>query len=336
MLFEDFLKQAKITQANASFEPQDARIITPAVAPGLPSSPNRASFMGEAIILGLLGGLGGSFLKEKLRRGFVTPRELEGQIGLPVLASIQRLGNRDLRIGRKISRIYELPFSKPGDRYSESIRSLRSSLQIMVADDRPRVIQVTSATPGEGKTTISLSMAVSAAATLKVLLIDADLRRSSATHAFKLEQAPGLVDVLLGEIAVPDALQYSEQLKHWMLPAGKRITNSVDLLGSEKMKQLLLDLKRDFDLIIVDTPPSGLVIDPVVVSHICDKILYVVRWGTTPRELVKQSVNVLSSEHHKIGGITLNMVDEKKARKYGRNSDPYYYASRHHKNYYAR
>jgi Mrp family chromosome partitioning ATPase len=100
------------------------------------------------------------------------------------------------------------------------------------------------------------------------------------------------------------------------------------------MKSLIATLKQNYDLIVIDSPPSGPVIDPVIVSHLCDKILCVVRWGATPRELVAQSVSLLSG-NKKIAGVAFNMVNEKQARKYGRNASAYYYGSRYYKNYYV-
>ena len=334
-LFEDFLKQAKITQADASFEPQDARIITPAMVPGQPSSPDKTRFMAVTLFLGLLSGVGGAFAKEKLRPGFATPKEIEEQLGLPLLGSVHRLTAKECKDNGRAIPIHSIPVSKPVGRYSKSIRSLRSGIQMTDVDHPPKVIQVTSATPGEGKTTIALSMAVSAAgAKHEVLFIDADLRHPSASKAFGVGEEIGLVDVLAGKVELQDAVKYHQHLKLWFLPAGNKTQSAADLLGSQRMKSLLAGLRDKFDLIVVDTPPSGPVIDPVVVSHLCDKILYVVRWGATPRELVKQSVAQLSG-HRKIGGVAFNMVNEKQAQKYGKNAYSYYYGSRYYKKYYA-
>ena len=141
-------------------------------------------------------------------------------------------------------------------------------------DHPPKVIQVTSAAPNEGKTTIAMSLAASAAVgKLKVLFIDADLRHPSATRAFGLQKARGLVDLLLGEVSVNDVLTFNESGGYWVLSAGNKTQNPTDLLGSEKMKTLIAAFKESYDLIVVDTPPSGPVIDPVVVSQFCDKIV---------------------------------------------------------------
>jgi len=333
-LFEDFLKQAKITQADATFEPQDARIITPAVAPVAPSSPQKTRFMAVTLFIGLLSGVGGAFAKEKLRSGFTTPKEVEDQLGLPLLASVTRISPRDLRSDTGILLLHELPITKPLGRFSEAIRSLRSGIHMTDVDHPPKVIQVTSAAPSEGKTTIAMSIAASAAmAKLRVLFIDADLRHPSATRAFGLQKAQGLVDLLLGEVEINDVVSFNESGGYWVLSAGNKTQNPTDLLSSEKMKGIITGFRRAYDLIIIDTPPSGPVIDPVVVAQLCDKIVYVIRWGATARELVKQSVDQLSG-HSKIAGAVFNQVNEREAQKYGRYAYSYYYGTRYYKKYY--
>ena len=334
-LFEDFLKQAKITQADATFEPQDARVITPALVPGTPSSPQKQRFMAVTLFIGLLSGVGGAFAKEKLRSGFTTPKEVEEQLGLPVLASVTHMAARDLKGDAAALPIYDVPMTKPLGRYSEAIRSLRSGVHMTDVDHPPKVIQVTSAAPSEGKTTIALSLAASAAvAKLRVLVIDADLRHPSVTRAFGLQKAPGLVDLLLGEVSLEDVLNYHEGGKYWVLSAGNKTANPTDLLGSERMKAMVAGFRQSYDLVIIDTPPSGPVIDPVVVAQLADKIVFVVRWGKTARELVKQSVEQLSG-HRKLAGVAFNMVNEKEAQKYGKYGYSYYYGTRYYKNYYA-
>ena len=100
------------------------------------------------------------------------------------------------------------------------------------------------------------------------------------------------------------------------------------------MKSLVTSLRSKFDLILIDTPPVGPVIDPVIVSHLVDKVVLVVRWGTTARELVKQCAQQLSG-HKMIAGVALNLVNERQAQKYGKEGSSYYYATRLYKGYYA-
>src|SRR4051794_12016025 len=334
-LFEDFLKQAKVTEEQSTFEPQDVRIITPALVPGTPSYPNKTRFLSVTLLAGLLFGVGGAVARDKLNSGFTTPKQVEDFLGLPLLTSVGSVSSRDRSAdGTKIP-IHAIPTIRPLSRYSESIRSLRSGVHMTDVDHPPKVVQVTSALPEEGKTTISLSLAASAATgRLRVLYIDADLRHPSATRVFGLQNEPGLVDLLVGDATVETAIRFYESGGYWTIGAGGKTQNPTDLLNSERMKSLVAGFREDYDLIVIDTPPTGLVIDPVIVSNFSDKIIMIVRWGVTARELVKETVERLSG-HRKIAGIAFNLVNERQAQKYGKDAYSYYYGRRYYKEYYS-
>jgi succinoglycan biosynthesis transport protein ExoP len=194
---------------------------------------------------------------------------------------------------------------------------------------------VTSTRPGEGKTTIALSLAISAAqAGQRVLIIDADLRHPSTSKFFGREKDAGLVNALTGDADLREVLSFDEGTRVFVIPAGGKTQNPPDLLGSEKMKALLAALRRNFEYIIVDTPPMGPVVDPKVVSLLCDKTVYVVHWGTTAREIVETSIQQFPNSRQ-VAGIVLNMVNENRAQKYGRDGSRYYYGQRYYGKYYS-
>jgi exopolysaccharide transport family protein len=334
-LFEAFLKQAKITQEQSTFEPQEVRIITPAVVPGVPSYPRRTRFITINVLIGLLFGFGGAFAKEKLNSGFTTPKQVEAMLGVPLLTSVSRLTARDLTVDRKSVPIHEFPVIKPLCRYGEAIRSLRSGIHMTDVDHPPKIVQLTSAMPGEGKTTIGLSLAASAAVgKLKVLFIDADLRHPTATRVFGLQKESGLVDLLVGEAGLDTVVKFYDKGGYWVIGCGSKTQNPTDLLGSERMKSLIAAFKESYDLVVLDTPPAGPVSDPIIVSKFSDKIVLVVKWGVTARELVRQTVDQLSG-HRKIAGVAFNFVNDREAQKYGKYAYSYYYGYRYYKNYYS-
>jgi capsular exopolysaccharide synthesis family protein len=334
-LFEDFLQRAKITQEQSTFEAHEARVISPALPPGVPSSPRKGMYMTLSLLIGLLFGVGGAVAKEMLNAGFTTPKQIEDVLGLPLLTSISRMEARDLTVDGKVVPIPHYPLVKPLSRYSEAIRALRSGIAMTDVDHPPKVIQLTSTAPGEGKTTIALSLAASAASSgLKVMLIDGDLRHPSASRMLNLHKETGLVDLLLGQVNVQDVVRFHDQAGYWVLAAGNKTQNPPDLLGSERMKSLVAGFKQTFDMIVIDTPPAGPVIDPVVVSQLSDKIVLIVRWASTARELVKQCVQQLSG-HRKIAGVAFNHVNDRQAQKYGKYAYSYYYGARYYKNYYS-
>jgi capsular exopolysaccharide synthesis family protein len=334
-LFEDFLQRAKITEEQSKFEAREARVITPALTPGGPSYPPNSRYMMITVLLGLMLGVGGALAKEMLDAGFTTAKQVEDLLQLPVLTSVGRMQKRDRRVDGKVVPLALYPSLKPSSRYGEAVRSLRTGIRMADVDNPPKIIQITSAVPGEGKTTIAISFAASAAAAgVKVLLIDADLRRASASHVLGLDKDKGLVDLLVGQPDAKSLMQLHKEARFWTLPAGSKTQNPPDLLGSERMKSLMEGLRKTFDLIVIDTPPAEPVIDPVVVSQLSDKVVFVIRWGSTTREMVRRSVQRMSG-HRKVAGVALNLVNDRRARRYGKHAYANYYGSRRYKQYYV-
>ncbi len=196
-------------------------------------------------------------------------------------------------------------------------------------DRPPKVIHVTSSRPGEGKTTIAVSLAISAMSSgLKVVLVDADLRHPSASRFFNLEKNKGLVDLLTSP-GTPEGTMMFRKDHLTIIPAGSKSMNPPDVLASERMKALIAHLKENFDYVVIDTPPVGPVIDPAIVANLADKTVFVVQWASTARELVETSVQQLSKDK-RIAGVVLNYVNQDRAKKYG---GEYYYGKSYEKYY---
>ncbi|MBB4200298.1 hypothetical protein CCR94_08395 [Rhodoblastus sphagnicola] len=333
-LFENFLQRAKITEEQSTFEAREARVISPALAPSAQSWPKTGNVMLVAAFLGLLAGVGGAYLIEILNAGFTTPHQVEELLDLPLMASISKMEARDLTADGQIVSIPQYPFVKPLSRFSEAVRSLRSAIQMSDVDHPPRIIQCTSTIPGEGKTTICMTLGSSAAQSgQRVLIIDGDLRHPSVSRYFKLDKAQGLTDYLIGDGAITDIIVYDEDLKLWVLPAGSKTQNPPDLLGSNKLKALMDILRAKFDMVVIDTPPVGPVVDPLIVSQMVDKVVFIVRWASTGREMIAHSIQRLSG-NKKVAGLVFNQVVDAQAQKYGKYAYSYYYGGRYYKKYY--
>jgi polysaccharide biosynthesis transport protein len=331
-LFEDFLQKAKITNEQSTFRAQDVRVIMPA-QPGGQTFPDSRKALLTALLAGLGLGVGGALVMEMLKAGFTTPREVEEGLGLPVLASVPMLDKSQLVVDGKAIPVPFYQLHHPLSPFSESMRTLRSSIHMSDVDQPPKVIHVTSARPDEGKSTTAVSLAISAAsAGLKVVLVDADLRHPSASRFFKLEQESGLVDFLTGAATSDNVLRLRKDLKLMVLPAGSKSLNPPDVLGSERMKALISRLKDSFDYVVLDTPPVGPVIDALTVASVADKTIFVVEWASTPRELVETAIRQVST-HKRVAGVVFNRVKRSQAKKYG---GAYYYGKAYEKYYSAR
>jgi polysaccharide biosynthesis transport protein len=329
-LFEEFLQKARVTDEQSTFRAREVRVIAPA-QPGGQSFPNTRKVLLIALFAGLGLGVGGAFAMEMLKAGFTNPREVEEALGIPVLASVGQMKKSMLVKDRKK---FPIPFYQvhhPLSPFSEAVRTLRSSIHMSDVDQPPKVIQVTSARPGEGKTTIAMSLAISAAlAGLKVVFVDADLRHPAGSRLLKLEKEEGLVDLLIGATTLDKVSIFHTDINLMVIPSGTKSLNPTDLLGSERMKGLVSRLRETFDYVVLDTPPVGPVADPIIVANLADKTIFVIHWASTPRELVETSIQRMST-HKPVAGVVFNSVNQSRARKYGGE----YYHGKSYEKYYS-
>ncbi len=328
-LFDNFLSRAKITQEQSTFEERESRVISPAIKPGAPSSPRVTLIEALAGAVGLLLGVGGAITLDMLNSGFTTPREIEEKLGQPVLSSLPLLGDKERRIDNKTLDLPRYLVAKPLSRYAEAVRAIRVGIQMADVDHPAKVILITSSIPSEGKSTLVQSLAFSAEkAGQKVLLVDGDLRHPSITKYWGMEDRGGLVDLLTGTASFEDIVIREGGLT--VLAAGTKSQNPPDLLGSERMKLIVEKLRSMYDYIIFDSPPVGPVIDAKVLATLADKVIFVVRFQGTTRELVAQNVDYFV-RNHKLAGVALNLVDESKTPRYGAYSN---YSGYYYKKYY--
>lgn len=330
-LFETFLSRAKLTEEKSTLLNSGVHVITNASPPLGPSFPNRTLFAALGLVLGVLFGGAGAVLRELFASGFMAKKQIEEELAVPVLASVPKMSgwSRDAQSQAQPVAYLE---RKPLSRYSEAMRRLRLGVEATPEEDHsPRLMLVTSAMPGEGKTTLVLSLACSAAADgERVLVIDADLRLGAATTFFGMTEKVGLVDLLTLPVKTADAIHRDERSGISLLPAGAKTRNPPALLASARMGSILDELRGKFDTVIIDAPPVGPAADASILSRHVDKVVFVVKWRETSREAVAEGIRHLGGRS-KIAGIALTMVDEPKLPKYGRYtslessvSDSYY------------
>jgi polysaccharide biosynthesis transport protein len=318
-LYEGLLEKLKEAGVSAGLRSNNFRIVDVARAPTYPIEPNIPRNLAFAFMLGLTSGVGLAFLLEGLDNTVRTTEQAQMISGLPPLGMIP-LGSRSAREGTNAKRLV-IASSKeavelitqvrPQSQMAESYRALRTSLLLSNLGAPPKIIMITSALPQEGKTTTSINCAVVLAQKgVRVLLIDADLRRPSIHKTLGMGPRSGLSNVLTGSTSLENAIARSAILPNLdVLPAGTPPPNPAELLASANMSDLLEQLRARYDHIVVDTPPTLSVTDAVVLSPRADAIVLVIRSGQTTKQALLRSRDVLARVKAKVSGVLLNAVD---------------------------
>nr|MDT0657746.1 polysaccharide biosynthesis tyrosine autokinase [Micromonospora sp. DSM 115978] len=274
-----------------------------------PVSPQPVRNLGLAGALGLVLGVALSVLRGISDNTVRDGSTLRRVAGTPLLGEVPLDNGADpvpLMVGRGANSVQ-----------AEALRKIRTNLRFVDVNEPARVIAVTSAVQGEGKSTISCNLAIALAeAGWQVLLVDADLRRPRVADYLGLESGAGLTDVLIGEAAVDDVVRPWGDKSLLVLPAGSIPPNPSELLGSKAMADLLLELKGMTDIVIIDTPPLMAVTDGVVVAVQADGALLVTRHGKTTQPQVTAAAQALLAVGARLLGCVLNMAKLSKAQSY--------------------
>jgi polysaccharide biosynthesis transport protein len=326
-LYEGILEKLKEAGVSAGLRSNNFRIVNGAREPGAPIEPNIPRNLGFATLLGLTSGIGLAFLLEGVDNTVRTTEQAQAISGLPALgmipmgskAAIDGLNPKRMVIASSKEAVELITQVRPQSQMAESYRALRTSLLLSNLGAPPKVIMVTSALPQEGKTTTSINCAVVLAQKgIRVLLIDADLRRPSIHKTLGIGPRSGLSNVLTGSATLEQAVTSSSLLPNLaIMPAGTPPPNPCELLASSNMKDLLAELSTDYDHIVIDTPPTLSVTDAVVLSPRADAIVLVIRSGKTTKQALRRSRDLLTQVNAKVSGVLLNAVDL--------NSPDYYY-----------
>lgn len=200
-----------------------------------------------------------------------------------------------------------ISYNDPKSVISEQYRAIRTNIEYSNVDQNTKTILVTSSDKNDGKTTTVSNLAVSFAnLNKKVLLIDCDLRNASIHKMFKINNIYGLTDILAKDRAVDKCIQETELKNLYVLTAGAIPPNPAEILSSEKMKNLIEDLKNIYDYIFIDTPPIGLVTDAGVLSSFIDGVVLVVKSESVEKKYLEETKKKLDAVDARILGAILN------------------------------
>ena len=334
-IYENFLGRLKETTQQVKLEEPDAIVLSPAEPPAGADATMKTRIAAIGLVLGSGLGFGVSVLLERLNNTFRSVEQMQEMTGLPVLGTIPLVSK-----SRKRDEVVRYAMEKPSSALAESVRSLRTSLLFSRVDRPPQVVMFTSTIPEEGKSTTSLLLALTSAQMGRSsIIVDCDLRRPTLLRFFgeRIPETSGIRGLLDGSLSLDDAIFRDNITGLHLLSSrveGGAVINAADVLSSDTFGHVIEELKKRFDLVILDAPPTLSVADACVIAQRVDTTLYCVRWDATPRETVIDGLRELSLVKPNIAGIVATMVDVDKASRYGYAgygvgsykyySDPYY------------
>jgi succinoglycan biosynthesis transport protein ExoP len=303
-LLQAVLERIQQTNQQSAIEAPDARVISEALQPNTPSAPKTVLLMAAAIAAGVLFGFLLIYLLELADSTIRSGDDVRGLLGLPCFALLPELSRRALGG----MRIEDYIAHKPLSPFAEQLRALRAGLWPGRA--RPKVIAITAARPAEGKTTVAVALGRSAAmAGERVVVVDCDIRQPSFGRLFQADSGFGLVDHLLGHAELDTVISNDPLTGMNYIAAGSAESNTLGLFRSEPMAKALQSLQDNYDLVLLDAPPAFAMADARVIAGIADATLMCIRWRSTPRSIVQNSLELLGDADAHVAGVVLTRVD---------------------------
>jgi succinoglycan biosynthesis transport protein ExoP len=304
-LYEAVLKRLKDTSVTGMMQMSNIRILDRAEPPSRASSPRPLRNLALATVLGFLAGIGLAFLLESLDMTISTREQVEERLGLAFLGIIPTIEREKSDKERDL-----FVHANPRSAAAECLRSIRTNLLFMSPEKKLKTILVTSASPGEGKTTTATALAeVMADGGSRVVLVDADMRRPQVHKVFDVPNDGGLSSLIVGEGSIEALVRPSSVPNLHVLPCGPIPPNPTELLHAEGFARVLEALAARYDRVILDSPPAGLVADAVVISTQVDGALVVLKAGQTSRDAAVRAIRSLSDVNGQILGAVLNDLD---------------------------
>jgi exopolysaccharide transport family protein len=368
-LYASYLDRYLQTSSQEGIQQSDARIASEAKVPRGPSAPKMMLSLALAAVLAVMAGLVVVFIAESLDSSLDTAEDVEHKLELPFLgyvaslestltirrrkkkytqndkrpsplgAPVRAVGGlvRGVgRVGRKPNLIApeDYVLKRPFSGFSEGFRGLRASLRATRSGNVGKVVAITSSVPGEGKTTTSLCLArVLGLAGSTAVIVDCDLRRRGVGRILSSEPRFGLVEVLNGIVAAEEVLIADVAPGVSVLPVAPSPFTSRDVFSAASMRKLLDDLRRQYDLVILDCPPILPLADIRVIAPQADAVILLARWRKTPRRVIAAALRVLNSVDANVAGAVLTQVDQKQQAREGYGDAGYYF--KHYRHYYS-
>jgi capsular exopolysaccharide synthesis family protein len=312
-LYDGLEQRLRTAEVQAGLESLEVDVVDQALPPVSPTLRSPTSIIVTMTLFYLLGSIVIVFIVESLDTGLHNIHEIEAVMEMPSLAIIPQAKRTNAEQTDAMStaqrNVYVL--TQPKAQFTEAFRALRTSLLLATAGQPPKVILFTSAMPAEGKTTTASNLAcILAQGDARVLLLDADLRRSTIRQRFGLTGKLGLTTLLSGTSTLEQSLQRLPELPNLdILPSGPVPPFPTEMLSSETMQALLQKLRGQYTHIVIDSPPVLSVTDGVILGRMVDAVVLVVRYGKSSRAAMRRTHDLLVRTAAPIAGLVLNAVD---------------------------
>ncbi|MBC8018993.1 MAG: polysaccharide biosynthesis tyrosine autokinase [Verrucomicrobia bacterium] len=326
-------EEARILKASTI---SNIKVVDPAITPDLPVKPQKKKNLLLGLLVGLMFAVGVAFFMDYLDDTIKDEEEAKRALAWPLLAMIPviEVSGDGEQPPSRASQLVVL--NKPKSQVAEAFRGLRTAIHFSSLKHDTKVVMITSSFPGEGKSTIAANLALTfAQAGKRVILVDCDLRRPSMNILFEHPRSPGLSEVLAGDIPLADALFSTDIENISLLTAGTIPPNPAELLGSDRMRDLLAGLREAYDMVIIDAPPVIPVTDAPLLTAFTDMVVVVLESGRIPAKAAQRMKELLQSVQAPVAGFVLNDRTALFSDTYGSYGKGYYGRGYYGRRYYG-
>jgi capsular exopolysaccharide synthesis family protein len=313
-IYQSLLQRVKETEVTSGIKATNIQIVDYATAPLMPYKPNIPLNLLIAVFVGLAGGVFLAFVTEHFDKTIKDEEELKKMFSIPFLGGVPLVPSQEIANGQ----IEKITHTNPMSVISESFRVIRTSVLFASPDRRPKSILITSSQPLEGKTTCTSNLAISFTQSgYKVALIDADMRRPRLSKIYRNggnANGTGLSTYLIGKYQLEDTVRETEIDNLHVIVSGPIPPNPAELLGSERMKELIHALQERYDIVLFDGPPILGFADSQLLARAVDGVLIVTSTGITQRKTLQLSIEELRKVQGKILGAIINRLESSSSR----------------------
>jgi succinoglycan biosynthesis transport protein ExoP len=311
-IYENFQLSLMEVRGNTQFTASNVQIIDRAIVPVAPFKPNIEAIIFISTLLGVIFAVVLAFIREALDNTFKTPDTIEQKLKLPALGitPIVKVNKHSIAPEQQY-------LDDPQSIFAESINTIRTGLLFSNIDSPPKSVLVTSATGSEGKSTLAINLAVAYSVLGKTLLLEVDLRKPSIADTLNITTNVGLSDLLIGNIENKQEAVNLLNNNLSVITCGTQACSPLELLSSQKFANLLTQLYKKFDYIVLDGPPTLPVSDSCILANMVDGVIFAVTAENTRIKVAQEAISRLQKHKANIIGAVLTVAAPSKMKNYG-------------------